>query len=111
VRPVGPRDDRLLPETRRAALVVTAILIPALVILWGLPGRTDELWAWTIKPEMTAIFMGSGYGAGAYFFARRAVRGGRRVLRLGRRLHRLPHCGRLAVAAQRADRSGRRRTG
>ena len=37
MRPAGPRDDRLLPETRWAALVVTAILIPALVILWGLP--------------------------------------------------------------------------
>lgn len=38
------------------------------MILWGLPGRTHTLWAWTIKPEMTPIFMGSAYGAGAVAF-------------------------------------------
>lgn len=42
----------------------------AFVVLWGLPGETADLWAWTIKPEMTPIFMGSAYGAGAYFFSR-----------------------------------------
>ncbi len=52
------------------ALVVVAVLLPALVILWGLPGETAGLWAWTIKPELTPIFMGAGYGAGAYFFVR-----------------------------------------
>jgi hypothetical protein len=73
------KDDRILSATRSAALVVVLVLVPALVILWGLPGRTADLWAWTIKPELTPIFMGAGYGAGAYFFAR--------VL-LGRRWHR-----------------------
>jgi hypothetical protein len=63
-------QDRVLPATRWAAFVVVAILIPALVILWGLPGETADLWAWTIKPDMTPIFMGSGYGAGAFFFFR-----------------------------------------
>jgi hypothetical protein len=64
------RDDHVLPATRVAAVVVVAVLVPALVILWGLPGRTADLWAWTIKPDLTPIFMGAGYGAGAYFFAR-----------------------------------------
>jgi hypothetical protein len=63
-----PRDDRVLPATRWAALVVFAILVPALIVLWGLPGRTEDLWAWTIAPDLTPIFLGSGYGAGAYFF-------------------------------------------
>jgi peptidoglycan/LPS O-acetylase OafA/YrhL len=49
---------------------VVCVLVPALVILWGLPGRTADLWAWTIKPDLTPIFMGAGYGAGAYFFVR-----------------------------------------
>jgi hypothetical protein len=64
------RDGRVLPATHWASLVVFAILVPALVILWGLPERTADAWAWTIMPELTPIFLGAGYGAGAYFFLR-----------------------------------------
>jgi hypothetical protein len=64
------RDDRVLPATRVAAVVVVAVLVPALIILWGLPGDTADLWAWEIHPDLTPIFMGAGYGAGAYFFLR-----------------------------------------
>ncbi|HEV7806137.1 MAG TPA: hypothetical protein VGO80_09975 [Solirubrobacteraceae bacterium] len=64
------RDDAVLPATRVAAVVVVAVLVPALIILWGLPTRTDDLWAWTIDAPLTPIFMGAGYGAGAYFFVR-----------------------------------------
>jgi hypothetical protein len=74
---VRPRDE-VLRSTRWASLAIVVILLPAVVVLWGLPGRTADLWAWTIKPDMTAIFMGAGYGAGAYFFTRAA---------LGRRWH------------------------
>ena len=59
--------------TRWASWIIVAILIPALIVLWGLPDRTADLWAWTFKPDMTAIFMGSCYGAGAYFFTRVAT--------------------------------------
>jgi hypothetical protein len=68
--PTEDRDGRILPATRWASLVVFAILVPALVILWGMPDRTADAWAWTIKPDMTPIFLGAGYGAGAYFFLR-----------------------------------------
>ena len=64
------RDGRILPSTHWASLVVFAILVPALVILWGMPDRTEDAWAWPIKPELTPIFLGAGYGAGAYFFLR-----------------------------------------
>ena len=64
------RDGRILAATHWASLVVFAILVPALVILWGLPDRTADAWSWTIKPELTPIFLGAGYGAGAYFFLR-----------------------------------------
>jgi hypothetical protein len=64
------RDDRLLPETRWAALVVFIILVPAVIVLWGTPGETADRWAWTIEPDLTPIFLGAGYGAGAYFFWR-----------------------------------------
>jgi hypothetical protein len=64
------QDGRILRSTHWASLVVFAILVPALVILWGMPDRTADAWAWTIKPELTPIFLGAGYGAGAYFFLR-----------------------------------------
>jgi hypothetical protein len=64
------RDGRILRSTHWASLVVFAILVPALVILWGMPDRTADAWAWTIMPELTPIFLGAGYGAGAYFFLR-----------------------------------------
>ena len=66
----GDRDGRILPATHWASLVVFLILVPALVILWGMPDRTADAWAWTIEPELTPIFLGAGYGAGAYFFLR-----------------------------------------
>jgi len=64
------RDGRILRTTRWTSVVVFAILVPALVILWGMPGRTADAWAWTIEPDLTPIFLGAGYGAGAYFFLR-----------------------------------------
>ncbi|MBA3745931.1 MAG: hypothetical protein H0W96_00305 [Solirubrobacterales bacterium] len=64
------RDDAVLPATRIAAVVVVAVLVPALIILWGMPHKTADLWAWTIAAPLTPIFMGAGYGAGAYFFVR-----------------------------------------
>jgi peptidoglycan/LPS O-acetylase OafA/YrhL len=64
------RDDRVLPATHWASLAVFVILVPAVIILWGAPGETAKLWAWTIAPDLTPIFLGAGYGAGAYFFWR-----------------------------------------
>jgi len=66
----GDRDDRVLASTRVVSGIVVLILLPAVVVLWGLPDRTDDLWSWTIEAQMTPIFMGSVYGAGAYFFTR-----------------------------------------
>jgi hypothetical protein len=66
-------DDAILPATRWLCWVVVAVLIPALVVLWGFPGHTEDLWAWPIKADPTQIFMGAGYGAGAYFFTRAAL--------------------------------------
>jgi peptidoglycan/LPS O-acetylase OafA/YrhL len=64
------RNDAILPATRWVSRAVVAVLIPAFVILWWLPTDTADDWAWTIRPRMTPIFMGSGYAAGAFFFAR-----------------------------------------
>jgi uncharacterized membrane protein YciS (DUF1049 family) len=49
---------------------VVLVLLLAFVSLYILPNRTDTDFAWTIMPPTFAILMGSGYIAGAYFFAR-----------------------------------------
>src|SRR5438477_2084883 len=64
------RDDRILPETHWLAGVVVPVLLAAAIILYIFPDRTTELFAWTIQPSMSALLMGAGYAAGAYYFAR-----------------------------------------
>jgi hypothetical protein len=66
-------DDRVLAATRWASWAIVAILVPAAIVLWGFPGRTADAWAWPVKPAMTAMFMGAGYAAGAFFFAQVAT--------------------------------------
>jgi hypothetical protein len=60
--------DRILPYTRG----VGAFIIPFLVAAWGIlylfPANTDTLFAWTIKPPLTAMFLGSAYLGGIWFF-------------------------------------------
>jgi hypothetical protein len=64
------RDDRVLPVTRWVARVIIPFLAAAFLVLYGVPTRTTEFFAWTIRPEMTPVVMGAGYGAGVYFFYR-----------------------------------------
>ncbi|HUS16365.1 MAG TPA: hypothetical protein VM536_15310 [Chloroflexia bacterium] len=66
----APRDDRILPEVHWIAGAVTVVLLVAAAILYVWPDRTTQLFAWTVEPTMSALLMGAGYGAGAYFFAR-----------------------------------------
>lgn len=68
-----PEDDRVLPVTRWLGRVIIPILAVAFAILFIVPDRTEEFFAWTIQPDMTPIFMGAGYGTGAYFFYRVAT--------------------------------------
>ena len=63
-------DDRLLAPTRWTAIAVVPVLVAAFVILYIFPGHTHRLWGWTIHPDMSALVMGGGYLAGAYFFTR-----------------------------------------
>jgi hypothetical protein len=64
------QDGRILPATHWASLVIFIILVPAAIVLWLRPGSTADEWSWAIKPSLSAIFLGSGYAAGAYFFMR-----------------------------------------
>lgn len=66
----GPRDDVVLPATRALSAFIVPFLIVAFVVLYGFPGHTDRLFAWTIKPPMTPMTLGAVYIGGAYFFVR-----------------------------------------
>ena len=64
------RDDRVLPQTRALALFIVPFLLVAFVILYVFPDDTGSLFAWTIKPTMTAMVLASAYLGGAWFFLR-----------------------------------------
>ena len=67
------QDDRIFPLTRWVVILVTPVLVLAFIILYLLPERTTDYFAWTINPTMTSMMMGAGYLAGAYFFVRVAL--------------------------------------
>jgi hypothetical protein len=56
--------------TRWVAGMIVLILADAAQLLLFYPGRTQDLFAWHIEPETTAMMLGSAYVAGGYFFAR-----------------------------------------
>ncbi len=62
-------DDQIRPETRVAIVPVIAVLFAAFVTLYGWPDQTQQLFAWTIRPSITPLVMGSGYLAGGYALA------------------------------------------
>ncbi len=66
-------DDRVLKTTRAVSAVIIPFLALAFGVLDGWPRDTARLFAWPIKPPLTALLLGSVYLGGAYFFGR-AVR-------------------------------------
>jgi len=66
-------DDRVLKPTRIISVVIIPVLTAAFVILYVFPTHTRQLWSWEMHPTMTAMVMGAGYLAGAYFFCRAAT--------------------------------------
>jgi hypothetical protein len=67
------RDDHVYLFTRLLAVFIIPFLIVAAIILYLLFERTGELFAWPIKPPLTAMMLGSAYLGGIYFFARVAL--------------------------------------
>jgi hypothetical protein len=67
--PAG-RDDRVLTLTRIVAAIIVPILVVAFGMLYLLPSRSGELFAWAIQPQMSAMMLGATYLGGAYFFGR-----------------------------------------
>ena len=61
-------DDRVLPLTRLVAIVVPPFLLVAFGILYVAHPLAGGLFAWVIKPELTAMLLGSAYVGGVVFF-------------------------------------------
>src|SRR5919107_1765833 len=57
-------ERRLRPVMSALLLVFSLLTALAVIALYVVPDRTDELFAWTIQPPLTAAFLGAGYGAG-----------------------------------------------
>jgi hypothetical protein len=55
--------SRLPGDMRATLLVAAALLLLAGVSTFVFADRTDDLFAWTIQPPLTAAFMGAGYWA------------------------------------------------
>jgi hypothetical protein len=62
-------SDRILPVTRWVSAAIIPFLVAASAILYLLPDRTDPLFAWTINPSLSAMFLGSAYIGGIWFFS------------------------------------------
>jgi hypothetical protein len=59
-------------RTRRLTLYLAALILPFLavasVLLLVFPAATDVLFAWTIQPPLSAMFLGSAYVGGIWYF-------------------------------------------
>jgi hypothetical protein len=62
------QDDRIYPITRVALAIVVVALLFAFLVLYLYPQTTRTNFAWEIKPQIMAVFMGAGYISGAYMF-------------------------------------------
>ncbi len=62
------KDDRILPLTRVVSAIVVPFLVLAFIILYLFPETSGERFAWEIKPNMTAAFIGAGYLGGSWVF-------------------------------------------
>lgn len=61
-------DDRIFLVTRLVLAAVILVLVTAFLVLYLYPSTTKQNFAWEIKPQLTAVFMGSGYISGAFMF-------------------------------------------
>ena len=64
----GVATDRIRRYTRGVGLLIVPFLVVASVLLYILPGRTEELFAWTITPPLSAMFLACAYIGGIWFF-------------------------------------------
>jgi hypothetical protein len=58
---------------RCVAGVIVFFLVDAMQLLFLVPDRSNQLFAWPIAPDLSAYVLASAYTAGAYFFVRVAL--------------------------------------
>jgi hypothetical protein len=68
VRPDQPLDDRVLRATRWLAAGIVPFLVAGFVILYLVPERSGQLFAWPIAPTLTAMVLAAAYAGGVWFF-------------------------------------------
>ncbi len=62
-------QDRVLPVTRALAVIIVPVLVTAFIMLYFFPRNSGQLFAWPVKPMMSAMMLGATYIGGAYFFS------------------------------------------
>lgn len=77
------RDDRMLPATKALSIAIIPFLLVAFVVLYGFPFETKRLFAWDLKPSMSAMVLGAVYLGGAYFFLRAALASAWHTVKVG----------------------------
>jgi hypothetical protein len=82
-KPLDSASDRVLPASRVLAAIIVPILVAAFIMLYLLPNDTGSLFAWPIKPPMSAMMLGATYLGGAYFFSRVVISRQWHAVRLG----------------------------
>jgi hypothetical protein len=68
--PAKVEQDRVSLFTRALSVLILPFLVVASCLLYLAPGDTDRLFAWTIVPPLTAMYLASAYLGGVWFFAR-----------------------------------------
>ncbi len=63
-----PRDDEVLPLSRAVAALVVPFLLVAFGLIYVRPILAADLFAWPVKPELTAMLLGAAYLGGVVFF-------------------------------------------
>jgi hypothetical protein len=64
----NPSHDLVMKGTRILAFIIVPVLFVAFVMLYLFPDHSGTLFAWPIKPKMSAMMLGATYLGGAFFF-------------------------------------------
>ena len=65
--------NRTYPLTRTVSAVVFPVLLLAFLILYFFPEDSGERFAWLIRPNMSAVFIGAGYLGGGLLLLQAAL--------------------------------------
>lgn len=67
------KNDSIFPVTRWISAIVVLALVITFIVLFLMPDRTGELFAWAIKPQLSSMFFGAAYLGGAWILLQTAI--------------------------------------